>query len=374
MGNRQSVTTVSYRSPNIIRSDNGDILRIKSIETNALKITETEYQDMKRTKGSKIIDYCLLDNNFNGIEECASVLRPPPTKNYTNFLDEFRITKSDVPCTSLIYRPGSVVKELDKALTRFTPDEFANGKLCKIEFQDYNYDDYDLLRCCTTGNKTNCNANLINGYETNHCNIVMRDFCKDNTSNEDCILWLEKSIKRSDDDAFKVYSHYCSEHHDKKICDYFCSYARKHTNHYGAYCDISLKNWCEKNSLDQRCFCVMTPSSRIPDVEQFLGPKECWLSSCSSQSELKWLTTDQLRTRKECQVTSCIINIDNLVLNDDGSIELVNDCVSGSKVSSAIKNDVEFVDIKIKDDKKKIFISPAALLISGSIAALLMTS
>lgn len=388
MGAKNSKITVTYRSPYLIRIDNGDIMKIKAYEENTIRLTQEEYNYMRETKGNKIINFCLLDNNLNNIEECASIFRPPPTKTYDEFLDEFRVTKSDESCHSLIYRPGSVILEKDKALTRFNKNEIVPGKLCMLEYQDYNYNDNDLMRCCTTDSNKKCNANLINGYKTDHCNVAMLTFCKINPTSEKCMLWLENSKVRSDDDAFMLYKDYCSKHHDEKLCEYFCIYSRKHADHRSIYCDISLKNWCENNPLDSRCFCIMTPSSKIPEVETFLGPKECWFSSCASQHESRWLSTDQLRTRKECQLTSCVININNLVTNDEASVELINDCITGAKVPSSIKFDTESVLLKGKNNIEKLeknksapiidtgalLLSPSSLLITGSVITLLLLS
>jgi len=216
----------------------------------------------------------------------------------------------------------------------------------------------------------------------------MIDFCERNPKSDKCMLWLEKSKDRSDDDAFNIYKDYCSQHHDEKVCDYFCTYSRMFTDHRSVYCDISLKEWCKKNPLDNRCFCVFTPSAKIPEVENYLGPKECWLSDCASQHESKWLTTEQLRTRKECQLTSCVININNLVANDESSVELINDCISGAKVSSSVKYDTEELLMKGRNNIEKlqrdrsvpivdtsaVLLSPSSLLITGSIVVLLLLS
>lgn len=298
-------------------------------ETNKVNYNDKYWESIKE-KGYQDIDFCILNNGMNGVSECMGLF--PNTSN----LDQFAVTKGPTKCKSYYNRPGLVYHDknnfdlIERELGK--PEE---GTLCRLVFQDYNYDDNDLERCCFSDNKVKCNKNLNNGYNTSHCNIIMQKKCVNNEDDPKCMLWLEKNYDRKENTALEFYSNYCSDNFSSPVCNYLCRVSRENNDYRSSFCDKALTNYCEKNRFDSRCFCVITPTNMIPDIESYLGPKECWFSSCSSQSESKWLTTAQIDTRQKCNLTSCVISIDQLILKNDSKVDLINDCISGSTVNSS---------------------------------------
>lgn len=369
MGASNSTSVSVYPKNNyLVKNTNGNKEQTPIIELSEIELEHDEIIKIKNGE-PKTIDYCILDNEINGIEECLGLFKSD--NSYIPNFDQYRITKSSDICYSYIYRPGLIFKNQNEAQSLFE-NNVMKGKKCQIVFQDYNYNDRDLERCCFTNNKENCNANLINNYTTKHCNIIMKKKCKKDPENDNCIIWLDNTNKRLDNEALELYSNYCSVNHKSLACDYLCKEARGRINQNSKYCDIALENYCKNNIYETNCHCVITPSDKIPEVEKYLGPKECWLSSCSSQTNSKWLTTEQLNTRSLCQLTYCVITIDSLTLNDNATAELINDCVSGPKISAAKANNIEILK-KTKNIEKNTLFSVEYFLITSIMVVLLLS-
>lgn len=318
----------------------------KITEIGKVYFNDRDWNEIKQA-GYRDIQFCILDNGLNGVSECMGLFSNNPSE-LNHDLDQFAITKSSTVCRSFLYRPGLVYDpDNDFSAIQKEIGKPELGKLCRITYQDYNYNDEDQERCCFSNNTNKCNKNLINDYTTTHCNIVMKKKCVGNELDPKCILWLENNYKRLENSALEFYADYCSKNHSSLACNYLCRVARENEDYRSSYCDIALTNYCNKNKFESNCACVITPSNIIPDVETYLGPKECWLSACSSQPESKWLTTTQLDTRQKCNLTSCVISIDQLILKNNAKAELINDCISGSSVNSSYylkkheKNNIE---------------------------------
>lgn len=349
MGSTETKIEIKYdaSSSNIVKtvSDgyNQNITRIPAEEINRVQLSEEDWDQIKKD-GSKEFNFCLV-NNYNSINECVGLFTDTATE-YAFVLDQFRIEYGS-DCYSLNFRPGICVEPKNKYKLDQAQIEAVPGKKCKIIYQDYNYNVSDILRCCFEPDKRSCNANLKNNYTTNHCNGAMLQKCKDNMDHPNCILWLEKSFERFDNEALEMYQNWCSNNFDSEICDYFCKISRSNNDYKSAFCDTALQNWCKKHPDNDKCLCVFTPNNIIPEVEKYLGPKECWLAQCSSEPNSKWLTTDQLNIRKKCSVTNCVININKLTLNDNATADFINDCTSGN--SSNMQQSTNYSSVEYKN-------------------------
>lgn len=339
MGNSESRVNIFYMNNKIIKetvTPSNQLITEELPVTDLDKLNYTE-NDWKRLEeeGGRSLDFCMVDG-LNGIPECIGLFTKQ-SNQYVPQLDQYRVRKSNISCNTLVFRPGTVIanEHVEKAKEMFPVDTIQVGNKCYIEFQDYNYDNKDLIRCCLTDDKSKCNKNLTNDFSSTHCNVAMNTHCPSNPNSNECIRWLEQTHVRADTDALNIYSKLCSENHNMKYCDYMCKVSRQKNNHLSQFCDHSLNTYCQSHLIDTNCHCVITPSVLIPEVEEYLGPRECWLPSCTTQPNNKWLLTEQITTRGNCQLTSCIISIDSLTLNKNSTIQLINDCVSGTKVSSS---------------------------------------
>lgn len=370
MGSGQSTTiNIYYSNGRIYReSTTGSSTSVNSVpltEVSRLSFSESEWEEIKKKKELEI-DYCLLDNNLNGIEECIGLFKKTNNiREYVEELNQFRVVKSNTSCNSLYFRPGSVIQDKDlNAMREKITNEIVPGKKCKIIFQDYNYNDNDMKRCCYYKDEKKCNANLINNYTTNHCNAVMLKECDKTPDNVNCITWLEQTFKRKNNLALELYNKKCKKDHTNLYCDYLCKVARSNKDYRSEYCDTSLKTWCKNNPNYSKCNCLLTPPDIIPQLEEYVGPKVCWLTACASEPNSKWLTTEQIDTRQQCSLTSCLIDIKNLKLNNNASVSLVNDCVSGSKITStelyALNNTEDEI---VKNNYSGVLFSPELFII-----------
>lgn len=277
-----------------------------------------KYKDKKEYE----VDYC-IQNLYNSLHQCAVLFT---NNDYAYNIDDYLITAEGSPCTSLTFRPGSIVKADSEWLNGFT----FKGNKCKIIYNGPPITEQHLEQCCTLQKKSGCHSTLNNNFKTDTCNVVMQNYCKQNPDKNVCYTWLEQKTLQNKDIAIKLYSNLCSNNFNEKYCDYMCMFARNQ-GVYSKYCDVALSNWCNKNTNDSNCWCYNTPSDNIPIYEKLLGPKECWLSSCTSNySGQKWLTTDQLEIKRNCKIQSCIITIDKLKATGKAIIDIINNCIKGS--------------------------------------------
>lgn len=374
MGNSTSKTIIKKENDVLVQTflKNDNIYRQEKypiIENNYIFYTENQWAEIKK-KGYKDVDYCLLDNNSNGIMECAGLFSFDKNK-----LNQFSVTKGDTPCKSFFYRPGLIFTNDPNNTEERLNDlgSVENGKLCRLVYRDEINTDYDTYSCCIKSKKNDCNVKFSDDYKTSHCNEQMKRFCSLYPEHENCMLWLENNIERRENQALEFYSDYCSKNHKSKACDYFCKVSRENSDYRSSYCDVALTKFCKNNS-DPLCGCVNDFSATIPATEEYLGPKECWFSPCSSQTDSKWLLTDQIQTRKNCLLTSCVITIDDLILNGNSKAELINNCVTGTSVNSSYEIKKEFEENNFRMEIEKvpgIFLFFPMLLFSGMLLLLL---
>lgn len=339
---------------------------VPASEVSYIDYTDEEWKSLESV-GYVDVNYCIDSDDLNGIGECMGIFSGSDPNGP---ISKFSFQKGTTPCKTYFYRPGLVFtkqsSDPDFLTAKDTFGGIRNGTLCRLKYRDYNYNDTDLENCCLgLKDSSLCNKNTVNNFTTAHCNVILLKHCvKENINNDRCMLWLEKGDTRGDDVALKHYSSVCANSHYSKACDYFCKVSRQYEDYRSEYCDVALKKYCENNPNDNNCGCVFTPESKISKVEEFLGPKECWLSECASQANSKWLTTSQRDTRQKCNITSCIISIKELVLSGNGSVDLVNSCLAGTTTnsSSLITNKKKSLMEVIEDTPGVLFSVQAGIL------------
>ncbi|AAG02824.1 putative myristylated membrane protein [Betaentomopoxvirus amoorei] len=343
MGGRVSISFIRPENNNngnknlLIGLSDNNIVRVPMFEQ-INRIPRSAYENLDEYE----INYC-IGTPFNSLAECALLFNNNILSNYTSELDNYVITNEGSPCTSLTFRPGSILYGNSEWLEGRT---FVGNK-CKIRYRGYPIYENDLRECCTGKRTSGCHETLINNFTTPHCNVTMQNFCRQNPEDLYCYRWMYSQSKTFDI-ALKLYSELCSIDHTKLYCDYMCVYARE--NGYPGYCDDSLSNWCKNNSNNSLCFCYNPPTEFIPDVEEVLGPKECWLAPCTvSYSGQKWLTTNQMNIKKNCNIQSCIITIGSLLTRGNNKIDLINNCINNLNASTVINSEnlSNVTDIKI---------------------------
>lgn len=340
MGGKVSVKSMKVSSQN--SGDKNLIIYLSNKTNQSIPIYEQiDYipYSVYRGKDEYEIEYC-IHNLYNSLNQCAILFT---NNEYAYNLDNYIITNEGSPCTSLTFRPGSIVKQMTYWLEGFV----FKGNRCKIIYNGPPITENDLNECCTLKRVTGCHSTLIDNFKTDTCNVVMQDYCKRNPDNDACYTWLEQKTLQDKDIALKLYSNLCSNNFNEKYCDYMCMFARDQKV-YSKYCDIALSNWCGKNVNDSNCWCYNTPSDNIPIYEKLLGPKECWLSSCTSNYQgQKWITTGQAQIKKNCKIQSCIVTIDKLKASGKALIDIINNCIKGgSSYVEAAKTYLPATDIK----------------------------
>ncbi|AKS26337.1 putative myristylated membrane protein 1 [Diachasmimorpha longicaudata entomopoxvirus] len=340
----------------LINDDNGRVLtNVKLPITEADSIEKTQPDFFKDfTSGRKTVEFCLTDPE--SFQRCAGLF-------YKGRFEQYSIRKSTKPCVTPWFRAGAVVHgDLPAHIG-------IKGKKCDIVFTDYDITPKMLTECCYEDSTNKCNQFLANDFQTSHCDLTMLKNCEKDPTHPRCIKWLESAENRDNHMALEFYSNWCKENHSDSACTYLCKVARKHPK-TARYCDEALVNWCQKNPNSRNCRCIIVPKT-VENIKTFVGPKECWLSECVS-APTKWLTTEQLYTKKGCNLTACLISIEQLALGDEANVKLINDCVSGlSTQTSAFEFRKQQNSIPIMTPG--IFFSPelALVALSGTLLFLL---
>jgi len=208
--------------------------------------------------------------------------------------------------------------------------ELLNGKaiegnnlvLSKNKF----YDDKNLLDYCIS----------LNEYSDYRCNTVMFNYCSNNYSLNKCVAWMDDVTKQSNSIGLELYSNYCKSNLDKVECSYF---SQASLNYDSKYRDDVIKFYCSRNIHDSNCGCTNTIIEHNNLITEYLGPKSCWLSSCTSNNlDNKYILTEDLKNRYSCKTNNCSINIANLELtkNSKVNIELINRCINQTNYNQII--------------------------------------
>ncbi|CCU56329.1 myristylated protein, essential for entry/fusion (Cop-A16L) [Mythimna separata entomopoxvirus 'L'] len=357
MGGKVSLSYIRAENNNsgsknlLIGLSDDNIIRVSMFEQ-INRIPKSEYLNKEEYE----INYC-IGSPYNSLEECALLFNTSNIQGYTSELNNYVVTNEGSPCTSLTFRPGSILYGDSEWLDGRT----FTGNRCKIIYRGFPIYENDLYECCTGKRITGCHETLINNFTTSHCNVTMQSYCASNPEDVYCYRWLNSQSK-SYDVALKLYSDLCSIDHTKLYCDYMCIYARE--NGFAGYCDKSLINWCSRNSNNPLCYCYIPPSSIIPDVEEVLGPKECWLAPCTvSYNGQKWLTTEQMNIKKNCSIQSCIITIGSLIARGNNKIDLINNCINNLNANTTSGSDTtDITNINIQQTWG-VFFDPIILLL-----------
>lgn len=169
-----------------------------------------------------------------------------------------------------------------------------------------------------------------NDFETNyHCNSIMFKYCSSgNLTNSRCVAWMDGITKQHNSIGLELYLPYCKKNLNRTECSYFSQASLGYDYRYR---DEAIKAYCSSNPNSLNCKCTNTDVAANNLITSYLGPKACWLSSCTLKSlDNKYLLTEDINTRNKCKINSCSINIGSIELTSDSStvIDLMNQCMS----------------------------------------------
>lgn len=90
--------------------------------------------------------------------------------------------------------------------------------------------------------------------------------------------------------------------------------------------DQKILDFCNKNRNDKRCQCVIPPSS-IQNLQlNSFNPYYCWFEGCNNPENFQ--TSLLSEYKKKCNIVLCEVKTDDIVLEDNGSITINNNCIS----------------------------------------------
>lgn len=327
-----------YRNPNFTDLVQTEKIKCNEITNESSKVIRKHIDQLDHNQ-SMDIPFCIIES-VNTVDHCKKQI----SDDYDDILfKKFSFSISDRSCTSLSFRRGTIIDDENKPLfeSLIGRDYYLQGKYCKITNVGFFYNDDKLRKCCVGNSIKNinpelyCNENLINKFETSHCNIIMDTHCKSFPESEECFLWLVKSTKRGDEIAFQTYEEICGNDMENPLCDFFLELTHAPDQPLNVYHDNALLKYCSNNKNNKKCECFLnTIDVSKYNSSEYYGAKECWQSSCVIVDD-KWLSSNQRTIKQKCKIVSCKIKITQLG-GEDGVINVTNDCVSTNKVDTSV--------------------------------------
>lgn len=263
------------------------------------KLTGISYLDLIDQKSIEL-PYCVIDDIYNALYTVEHLnLQDLRSHGYDYVLREGAL------CRTLTTIKGSqVITSPDENGLKFVK----LGRRVIMSIEKVAMPDYKRLDCCITQNAS-CPSNLTNMYITDDCDEVMSDYCKLNPATTRCITWM--GSRRGV--AINVYSELCSKNLNANYCTYFISDLRSNP-FSGNIADEILHTYCGEHPQDTKCNCYNPPRNIVES--RFVtrdAPYECWYEPCSVNSvDNKWLTSQQLESRRSCKVIDCVIKVGSI--------------------------------------------------------------
>jgi hypothetical protein len=280
----------------------------------------------------------LLDTEQDKIQTPICITDNFPITFYFDLINFGKTTKynwsysTGEPCKTLHNTPGLDMKDILNQITTFDEYGVIKDSLIKGTYlvlkKELWYDDTSLLNHCLS----------LNEYTDYHCNGVMFNYCSNNLSINKCVAWMDGTASEKNTIGLDLYLPYCQSNLYTPECSYFSQASKNYNIHYR---DQAIQYFCNNNPNDVNCKCA---NSNVVDnnlITYYLGPKACWLSSCTLNNlDEKYMFTEDLKTRESCKVTSCSISIANLELSNDSTttINLINQCLSQDNVKQILGN------------------------------------
>jgi len=195
----------------------------------------------------------------------------------------------------------------------------------------------DPTQCCSTapynkiiGDKT-CDPKYLNQYKTTDCDALMLNYCNqgDNWTKQECIQWVAAAINNGRDVPNAYISTWCADKANfaTDACQKWCSATRRNQSMRSA-CDISLQYYCRNNPTDPNCTCLEPPED-ITKIQGMMSlPKSCWYKPCKELVNKNYMTSTMEDDTHHCYGTVCSMEVGNVNLKGDGTIEFNNECGS----------------------------------------------
>lgn len=256
-------------------------------------------------------------------------------------------TNSDFP--EQLYIEGNRAKNMytekifrHRMAYEWTKGEYVKGRKYKFVRLVNKYTNATARRCCLKTNTKRCPKNLLS-FESGDCDYIMLEHCKQwkYIGTKKCLIWMTDTVKRDKDIAMNIYINHCSDHLGTPLCDIFINIIREKSYLY-KFGDIAIDNFCKKHPNDQRCWCSFTPLKIKEEIINQYGNKECFLSYCTSVDSYYFLKYYNFINKQNCLEINCSVTIDQLKLSNDAVVEIMNDCITSSKIiNSNDSNEVE---------------------------------
>ncbi|BAO49402.1 membrane protein [Alphaentomopoxvirus acuprea] len=90
--------------------------------------------------------------------------------------------------------------------------------------------------------------------------------------------------------------------------------------------DLNIITHCINNEDDQKCRCINLSNNLEVYSKSSFSPAYCWYSPCNDINNYK--TSIIKSERQYCNITICEISVDDIKLNDNGNVQITNDCIS----------------------------------------------
>lgn len=325
----------------IYMADNNTIVRFATTDRSIdIRVEDRWNDDINNyNKNNNIVPYCIVPGG-NGLSNCANLFSNNPYNiNYINnapSLNGVSLTAEGPGCRTFSFRPGTVIKSGDTE-NEYVKGYIVNGNLCTINFSGPPLTPEYQMGCCLN---QNCDEIFSNNFSNESCDTVMTNYCASNYNEDICMTWLYNRTTKYFGTGLEFYKDICSKDMNQEVCSYFSLYANNESNgYYYHYSDIALDNYCSANVEDPNCVCYLEKKNNknLQNMEETLGPSECWLIDCTAKlKDLKWITHEQRENKKKCNGINCLISVQSLTSDAKSIINLNNYCLNKNSETSSI--------------------------------------
>lgn len=111
--------------------------------------------------------------------------------------------------------------------------------------------------------------------------------------------------------------------------------------------DLKMINFCKSNPGDVKCKCII-PEEGIYKLQiSLFNPYYCWYSPCTGGSS--FVTSVIAQERRKCNIVLCDVSLGEVTLNDNGVLNVKNNCISSKNFSNITISQV-LLEPSLKDE------------------------
>lgn len=111
--------------------------------------------------------------------------------------------------------------------------------------------------------------------------------------------------------------------------------------------DTKILDYCKLNPSDRKCKCVIPEPGIFKLQISMFNPYYCWYDPCTNGNS--YITSIMKEERKKCNLVLCNVELGQVSLDDNGVLNVKNDCLSSKNFSSVVISQ-ELLEPSLKEE------------------------